>query len=73
MGIYFGKRRRFFAFSVTAAIVTIAFFSFVNYMTSPGHIWAIYPSFAIVWWPLSLYFFKVRKQNGKQVITEKEA
>lgn len=61
MGIYFGKRKKFFTLSVLASIITIIFFVIVNYMNSPNHIWAIYPSFAILWWPLSLYFYRVRK------------
>ena len=59
MGMYFASRKRFFAFSVCASLVTIIFFIFVNYLSTPNHIWAVYPSFVIVWWPLSYYFFKV--------------
>ncbi len=63
MGIYFGVKRKPFAFSLVMSAVTIAFFSIVNYMTSPGHIWAIYPTFAVLWWPLILYFYRVRKRE----------
>ena len=73
MGMYFGKRKRFFAYSVWASIVTIIFFSLVNYMNSPNHIWAIYPSFAIIWWPLSLYFYRVRNKDNEKAMTQKEA
>lgn len=68
MGIYFGNNKKFFAFSVCAAIVTIAYFSILNYIVSPNVIWAVYPSFAILWWPLSMYFFRVRDKKPKKVI-----
>lgn len=70
MGNYFRKRKKYFALSICASIVTIVFFSLVNYMNSPNHIWAIYPAFAIVWWPLSLYFFRVRKKVDTTVDIE---
>ena len=67
MGIYFGHKKKFFAFSICAAIVTIGYFSILNYITTPNTIWAVYPSFVILWWPLSMYFFKVRKENPHKV------
>lgn len=67
MGIYFGNNKKFFAFSVCAAVVTIVYFSILNYIVSPNVIWAIYPSFAIIWWPLAMYFFKVRGKQPKEV------
>ncbi len=73
MGLYFGRRKKYFAMSVCASIVTIAFFTLINYITSPNSIWAIYPSFAILWWPLSLYFYRIKKQGTQNILKEKEA
>jgi len=70
MGIYFGHNKKFFAFSVCAAVITIAYFSILNYMTAPHVIWAVYPSFAILWWPLAMYFYRVKKDKPKEA--EKE-
>jgi len=64
MDMYFTRRERCFAYSLWASGVTIIFFALVNYLNTPNHIWAVYPSFAIVWWPLSYYFFKVK---GKEI------
>ena len=64
MDMYFTRRERYFAYSLWASGVTIIFFALVNYLNTPNHIWAVYPSFAIVWWPLSYYFFKVK---GKEI------
>ncbi|MEX1377118.1 MAG: hypothetical protein AB1Z23_06510 [Eubacteriales bacterium] len=67
MGIYFGHTKKYFAFSICAAVVTIAYFAFINYMYSPNVIWAVYPAFAILWWPLSMYFFKSKKETPQKV------
>lgn len=61
MGVYFGRRKKIFSFSVWAAAITILFFSVINYLESPHQIWAVYPSFAILWWPLSQYFYGRRE------------
>ncbi len=68
MGIYFGHTKKYFAFSICAAVVTIVYFSILNYMTTPHIIWAVYPSFAILWWPLSMYFFKVKKEKPLKAV-----
>ncbi len=66
MGVYFYRRKKFFAFSIWAAAITILFFSAINYMESPHQIWAIYPSFAILWWPLSQYYYGKKKSHGSR-------
>ena len=60
---YFGPRGKFFALSVWGTAITILFFAAVNYLTSPHHIWAVYPAFVILFWPLSMYFFRVRSKK----------
>jgi len=65
IGDYFGSRKKYFALSIWGAGITIIFFAYINYMNTPNVIWAVYPVFAILWWPLSLYFFKVRKRLSK--------
>ena len=66
MGVYFGGNRKFFALSVCASIVTIVYFSILNYLHTPNVIWAVYPAFVILWWPLSMYFFKVKKERPQK-------
>ena len=29
---------------------------FINYTTSWGHPWFVYPTFAVLWWPLAMFF-----------------
>jgi hypothetical protein len=35
----------------------------VNFFTTPNRIWAVYPIFALIWWPLSIYYFVYLKQK----------
>lgn len=51
------KYNRIMLFSVLGTILTCAFFTTLNIITTSNNIWAIYPIFAILWWPLSIYFF----------------
>ncbi|MFJ7954405.1 permease prefix domain 1-containing protein [Lysinibacillus sp. NPDC096418] len=52
-------------FSIWGSSLIIAFFIFINLYYTPNTIWAIYPIFAILWWPLSMYFVWSRKQFGE--------
>ena len=44
------------AFSVWGTILITAFFLFINFYYTPETIWFVYPTFAVVWWPLVLFF-----------------
>ena len=43
-------------FSVWASALIIGLFLFINIYTSPSVIWFVYPTFAILWWPLTAVF-----------------
>lgn len=51
-----------FYFSICGSILLIALFIFINMYYSPKTIWFIYPTFGILWWPLSMYFVWQRKK-----------
>ncbi|NHN30824.1 hypothetical protein [Paenibacillus agricola] len=57
LAIFFTRKQDYWGFSVWASMLTILFFTSVNAFSSPDTIWAIYPIFAILWWPLSMYYF----------------
>lgn len=57
----FAQRKRPLLFSVAGTLLSAAFFIAVNALCSPNAIWAIYPVFAILWWPLSVYYFVYRR------------
>ena len=54
------KYHRMMLFSALGTILTFAFFTALNVITTPTNIWAIYPIFAMLWWPLSIYYFKYK-------------
>lgn len=62
MTLFFILRKQQFAYSIAGALVTIIFFITVNYITTPGHPWFIYPAFTVLWWPLSMYYFVFKKR-----------
>jgi hypothetical protein len=44
------------AFSIWGALLIIGLFLFINFYYSAKTIWFVYPTFAVIWWPMSLYF-----------------
>lgn len=52
-----------FSFSIWATLLISVFFILVNIFTTPNEIWAVYPIFAVLWWPLSLYFFVYKRKK----------
>lgn len=48
-------------FSIWGSVLIICFFIFINFYYTPHTIWFVYPTFAVLWWPLSMYFYWLRK------------
>lgn len=44
-------------FSIVASAVIVAFLAFINLYYSSLIIWFVYPAFAIIWWPIAVFFF----------------
>ena len=63
LAIAFAKKERILSFSFIGFVFNALFFIVVNTVTSPGCIWAVYPIFALAWWPLSIYFFGFRRKQ----------
>ena len=57
LSLYHIKQKSNFGFSITASLFISVFFISVNAIFSPQDIWAVYPIFAVLWWPLSMYYF----------------
>ncbi len=55
--IYHVKRKTYFNFSLQASLFISLFFILLNIISTPDTIWAVYPIFAVIWWPLSMYYF----------------
>ncbi|MEC2076220.1 permease prefix domain 1-containing protein [Metabacillus fastidiosus] len=43
-------------YSIWASLLIIALFVFINASYSPDVIWFVYPTFVVLWWPLTMYF-----------------
>ncbi|MCM2676193.1 permease prefix domain 1-containing protein [Alkalicoccobacillus plakortidis] len=52
-------------FSVWGSVLFISLMWFMNVEYSPNTIWFVYPTFAILWWPLSMYYYWRRQGGGK--------
>jgi hypothetical protein len=63
LALYYVRRKDYFGLSVGGSVWTIIFFATVNIISTPQLIWAVYPAFAILWWPLSMYYFYVKKKE----------
>lgn len=61
ISMYYASKRKFFAYSLVGSFISVIFFLAVNYVSSPGTIWAVYPIFGVIWWPLSVYYFVYKK------------
>lgn len=44
-------------FSVIGSLVLILLVVFINYYYTSDIIWWVYPAFAVLWWPLCMFFF----------------
>jgi hypothetical protein len=60
LSIYFVKKKDYWGYSIWASILIIVFFVFSNAVSSANTIWAVYPIFAVLWWPLSIYYYRKR-------------
>lgn len=66
--MYSGKHARTFKFAMISSLVIIGYYVVLNLLLSPIHPWALYPTFAILWWPISLYFAKRRDGLGFSIV-----
>ncbi|UOQ44047.1 hypothetical protein MUN89_19620 [Halobacillus salinarum] len=65
LSVYHAQRKTFFQFSIHGSLWITLFFSTVNAISTPHEIWAVYPIFCVLWWPLSMYYFSYKKNSRK--------
>ena len=58
LGVFFADKHSKKAFSLFGSLAIIAILFATNYLTSWNYPWFIFPSFAVIWWPLAVYFGK---------------
>jgi hypothetical protein len=61
--VIFAGRGQPLMFSLCGTVLSTAFFIAVNIIVSPLTVWAVYPIFALAWWPLSVYYFVNKPQR----------
>jgi hypothetical protein len=62
LSLYHAQKKTFVSFSMYASLFISVFFIIVNIISSPGTIWAVYPIFCVLWWPLSMYYFVYKRK-----------
>ena len=65
--IFYGKHRPDL-YAVVMSLITIAFFFVINAVYSPNVLWAFYPAFALLWWPVPLLFARKKAWRGFSVV-----
>lgn len=55
-----------FAFSVCGFLLITGLVLFVNLYYTPDIIWFVYPVFAVIWWPLAMFFHNLRQKSRKE-------
>jgi 4-hydroxybenzoate polyprenyltransferase len=56
-----------FAFSVCSFVLIIGLMLFINIYYTPKILWFVYPIFAIIWWPLAMFFHNLRQKTREEV------
>ena len=51
-------------YSIWGSILIIALFISINFYYAPNVIWFIYPTFAVLCWPLKMYFRWMKTKKG---------
>ena len=51
-------------YSIWGSILIIALFISINFYYAPNVIWFIYPTFAVLCWPLTMYFRWMKMKKG---------
>ena len=64
LAIAFAKPGKPMLFSLSGFLLSSALFITVNMITTPRTIWAVYPIFAMAWWPLTIYYFVYRRRDA---------
>jgi hypothetical protein len=50
-------------FSICGAALVIGLCAFINFYYNPAVIWFVYPTFAVLWWPLALFYHWLGKRR----------
>jgi hypothetical protein len=51
-------------FSIWGSTLIIALFVFINFYYTPKTIWFVYPTFVVLWWPLTMFYVWLRSKSS---------
>lgn len=63
LAVHYANKNKHFEFSLSGSSLVILFFIIVNIVSTPNTIWAVYPIFVVLWWPLSIYYFLHKRRQ----------
>ncbi len=69
LSTFFYGQRQPHIYALVMSVFSIAFFAAVNLIYSPGAVWAFYPAFAILWWPMTLAFARKHAWRAYSIAT----
>ena len=52
-------------YSIWGSVLIIALLVFINFYYSPRVIWFVYPTFGVLWWPLTMYYVWSKAKRGE--------
>ena len=59
------NRRLSLEYSIWGSVLVIGLFIFINFYYTADIIWFVYPTFAILWWPLTMYYRWLKVKRGE--------
>jgi len=68
LSVYFYGRHCPQRYALVMSALSIVFFIAVNVIYSPGAVWAVYPAFGLLWWPVTLMFAHSKKWLGYAIV-----
>jgi len=57
-------------FSVCSFFLILALLLFINFYLTPKVIWFVYPTFALLWWPLAMLFRSLREKSKREEMSD---
>ena len=62
LAMHYARTGKSFQFAVMGCLTTVVFLGGINLITSPQVLWFVFPTFLLIWWPLSMAFINKKKK-----------
>ncbi len=57
-------------YAICSFLLITGLMVFINLYYSPQYIWFVYPTFAVLWWPLAMVFHTLRENNRRAELSD---